>query len=430
MPIGSVGIVKYVSQYYSEKNNIGVSSILKLFFVVNLPIVTIIFLILILFGDIISSVILDNNSFNKLIIIFSFSLPIGLLASFVEIYFKAIRSIDIFVKYSVVNIALSLIISFTSIILWGLYGAALTFLISAISSVIIGIIYLKKNGLLITLKNKIQINNDVIISVLKIGLAGSVMLASQQLSYLFIKSTLAGLLSLEDVGIYQSVFSISNNYFGLFFGIIGVYSIPKISTFKSDLDTITEINNTLKLVLLIYVPVICISFIFRKYLILILYSESFIKAIDLFKYQFLGDFFKALSWIFGLWLIPYLKIKAWLFFDLLTTILFIIIFTILIYYNKFGLMAPVISYMISFIIIAIVQYMFIKKSLSFKLMNNNLRILLVSLAIIIIIFGVSSFNLIAGYFIILPVLIIWGLFSIKSSEFTKVLNYVKKYKFK
>jgi O-antigen/teichoic acid export membrane protein len=243
-----------------------------------------------------------------------------------------------------------------------------------------------------------------------------IILAIQNISYLYIRKVILLEYSISTVGIYQSAFSISTNYFGLFFAIISTYSLPKLSGIKDPNMIVLEINQMLKLVLLIFVPVLSISYTFRIIILNILYNNDFERAGDLLFYQYLGDLCKSISWIFGLWLLPMLKIKEWLFFDLIYYVNFVAIFLFLLYNFEIGIVSVSISYFIAFLIHALINLFYLKRSLSFMLSSGNIRLLFSSSLAVCAIFLSSHFDISIGYFVLFIVMTIWSFLNITKND--------------
>ena len=88
-------------------------------------------------------------------------------------------------------------------------------------------------------------------------------------------------------------------------------------------------------------------FVFREFVIALLFTKDFIASQSLYKYQFIGDLLKALSWVVGLWLIPKLKLFLWVLLDLILSINFIIIYILLLNFYSNGLESLAIAYLIS-----------------------------------------------------------------------------------
>lgn len=90
------------------------------------------------------------------------------------------------------------------------------------------------------------------------------------------------------------------NYLNIFMISAAVYTIPILSELKDSKLINIEINSLLRLILIFIVPILTIIFVFREFIIIILYSKDFLSSSELFFYNFLGDFGRLIGTVFGL----------------------------------------------------------------------------------------------------------------------------------
>ena len=317
IPIGSLGITRYISEFYEDKKTAQISLLLRKILTINIPVVFIISILLIVFSRTFSQLLYSDNSYWLLITMYAVSIPLGLISSLIDIYLKSVRIVSLYVKFVAIGSITSLIVFIPLVYYYKIEGASSSFIFTYLVSIIVGLLILKKNRILPNLKVSEQLDPDVLKKIYRTGFIMIVIYMFQQLSNIVIRSLIAKSLSLHELGIYQSVYAISNNYFALFFTIIYTYSFPKFSTFKTNEEIIQETNETLKFLVLVYTPLVIIFFVFRMFFIRLLYSSEFLFAKELLFYQLLGDFLKMLSWVFAIWLIPNFKLKAWALFDII-----------------------------------------------------------------------------------------------------------------
>jgi len=420
LPVGNLGLLRYISEFYEKRRMREINYLMRFFFLQNLFFIVIVGLLLALYSREISKLVFSNDIFSYAILIFSVSLPFALAGSFVDIYLRGLRTIKQYVEYNVFSSLLMLAMYIGLPIAFGLEGAVVAFSLYGLISTLVGIRVVKGLRLFPSFSATSKVEKDVVKNIYKIGIASMIMAIGQQFTFLSSKSVVAYELGLHEVGLYQSVFAVSNNYFGLFFTIVGAYSIPKLSSIKDFSGTSNEINNTLKLLILIFTPLIIISFVFRDFVLILLYSKDFIQARDLFFFQLPGDFMKALSWALGLWLVPYLRIKEWLMFDLIFDMVFLAVFYYLIMIQDCGIRSLSIAYFLAYAVHLVINFVYIRHSLRFKIENRVLQILLLSSFSIVTVFAVSYYYEYAGYVVLLPVLVTWLLLSVRKNEFHQI----------
>ncbi len=326
-----------------------------------------------------------------------------------------------YVLFLVLSSFTNVLVNVPLIYFFGLYGAILSFVLLSLINTTIGIFILKRIKLIPNLKKTKKVDRNVISDIYKVGLGSVLAMVMHQLTFIIVRSNIASELGLGSVGIFQSVYAISVNYFGIFFVLLATYSIPKFSTFKTNHENNQELNTTLKFLLILYTPLIIIMFTFRTFFISILYSDEFLSAKDLLIFQLSGDFFRALSWVFNIWLIPNLKIKQWIIFDLIFYLLFFGLF----YYmlnSDFGIKSVSIAYLLAYGFYLIINFAYTKYSLAFKYRNKNLKSLIVSFIVLVTAFIISEYNEYYGYLTILPIILIWMFFVVKKQDYLNLIS--------
>ncbi|MEO8208915.1 MAG: oligosaccharide flippase family protein [bacterium] len=407
LPIGGMGITRSLSFYFSTDDYSKAKYIIRYFLIRN-SIASIFFsVIIIFFSAPISQFIYTDSSYSYLIVLLALTIPFSLFLNFIDIFLKSLRNINNYVKYLIISSLISIIITCPLIIFFGITGAVAAIIIQGLINTIMGMYLIYKKKLFP--KNIIseEIEKKEITGVYKVGLGVLIVLIVQNLSFLLIKTEIAFDLGVAEVGMFQSIYSISFSYLGIFFTALSIYSMPKFSTFKLKSENNTEINNTLRLLILIFTPVLSIVFACRSLLITVLFSNDFLIVKDLLFFQLLGDFFRAFSWTFGLWLIPNLKIKQWIIFDLLFYSIFYLSSIVMLKYTSLGLQSVSIAYFISYLIHASVNCINTRKYLEFRFKGTIIKEFFISILIMLLILIVSYESELTGYIIILPLLLIW-----------------------
>lgn len=423
-PIGAIGLTTYISKYHGLENG-KVEGLIYYFIRLNFIVIIIGVILTLPFIDKISFLLFNNNNFDLYLFILLCTIPLSLIFSFTELYLKGIRRINIYVLLTSLISIISLIVFIPAVLLYNFEGALISIIILPALNSLISVGLLRKIKLFPNFRNRIPVSPELKKDILKIGFSSMFILAITNLIYLFIRTQVILNLGDEQAGIYQAVYSVSNNYFSIIFSIMGVYSIPRLAEI-SDVKIINiEINNTLKFMLIIFTPMIILFYIFRIYFISILYSNAFISAENLLFYQLIGDFFRVLSWVFGLWLLPALKIKEWFLFDLIFYILFLSIFSILFYFYQKNILMISIAYLISYFLHFLINIFYIIKKLKFKFDKNNLQILIISFLLIILSFFISRYYLSTGYYIIPFLLIIWSVTVFSKNDMITISNIIK-----
>lgn len=427
----SAGITKYVSQHYEkdpEETSRLFSSCLRI-----LSIVSVLLLLgCLFFSREIAIILVNEPDYFNYIIIISFFIPFIILNNFFEAYIKGLQKIEVFVKVSIISALVSLVISVPLIYFFSLTGAVFASVVNFAAYTIICYIYLKIKKLLPVFSLKFKVKSELILNIFRIGIITLISTGVTQISILIIRKITIDIFGLEGNGIFQSVFSLSVNYFGFIFITLSTYSFPRFSSLESGSDIIAEININFRYILLIMVPLVLIIFQFRYFVINLLFSKDFTSSEMLYKFQFLGDLFKGLSWALCIWLVPKLKLKTSLLLDVSFSINFILIYLFLLNTYNLGLSSISIAYLLANIIHCCFAYFISKRLLNFIFTYENKMIFMVGLILIVTLYVVSSYSINAGFIILVPVLILFFYLGINKSEFssmsTLLSSYYKKYK--
>lgn len=418
------GLAKNISQWEIENEKIKIAKVLGSSIILIILIGIFISINIVLFNDYLSVLLFGDNQYNILIILISLSFPFASLCAILESYLRGLKNFSFYVKLSIIFNIISLIISGLLVYIYGVSGVAIAIFVSSIIGLLIYIYYLNKKKILYIVfpKNIHEFFSDGFKNLLSWGVASLIIGFSDNLTLLTIRSIIINNAGLEANGIYQVVVSISNNYISVFFMAVSIYIIPVFAGIKIKSELNNEINTFFRLTIFIILPIISFTFIFREILIVLLYSSEFISASKLFIYSFLGDFFKALSWVLGVWLIPFNKLRSWIIIGVLYNINYLLFFLFFYFILDFSIESTVIGYMITNIITFVINYFYLIKKNDFTFKLENQISLWSSLIILLILIVISDFNIIWGYIIIAPVILIWLYINITKEEYLNIKN--------
>ena len=149
---------------------------------------------------------------------------------------------------------------------------------------------------------------------------------------------------MTQAGYWEAVIRVSSVIVMFMATSYSTYLLPTITTLKNDALKI-ELNRTYKIVIPIAIIFPLVIFILKDYVILFLYSEEFIKAVSLFKYQLIGDGIRIITYVTGFLMLAKSHIKIYVINELIQFILYVGLSTILI--KSLRLEGVTIAYMFS-----------------------------------------------------------------------------------
>ena len=182
-------------------------------------------------------------------------------------------------------------------------------------------------------------------------------------SQMFVRGYLASQTSWNAAGCWQGMQKISDAYLSIVYVALGTYYLPKLANLDCANAIRQEIRNGYKLIL----PFIIISsvfiFIFRDFIIGLLFTHEFMPMRNLFFWQLLGDFFKISSWILAYLMLAKSKTKLFI----ITEITFGLSFPLFAYgfINLFGSSGAVMAFAVNYCLYLVLVIYLYKKNYLF-----------------------------------------------------------------
>lgn len=150
-----------------------------------------------------------------------------------------------------------------------------------------------------------------------------------------------------DVGYWQGMTRISDAYLLLAMSIISTYALPKYSRIKNRKKLKEEVFGLLlKLIPLVSVTALAI-FLLKDFVIMVLFTKSFLPMRHLFGFQLLGDIAKTASFIVGNVLIAKARVKVFVLFELATASVYF--FASIAMYRELGLIGLPAAFLLTYL---------------------------------------------------------------------------------
>jgi len=166
-------------------------------------------------------------------------------------------------------------------------------------------------------------------------------------------------LSWTDAGYWQAITRLSNGYITLMAMVFSFYFIPKFSSLKMKQALRSEVvKSHYYLSPLILIGVLLV-FLLKKKIIILMYSTSFLPGLPLFKFQLLGDFARANTWILKNILVAHAMVKSCLTMELVFTTTYVLFIMIFVHYEglvgcAMGFAASYLLYWVTMIVFSVV----------------------------------------------------------------------------
>lgn len=337
--------------------------------------------------------------------------------------------LNVFVKISVTTSVISILFAFPLIYYLNLTGVILSNLSNYFIFSIISLIYFSNNLKFKKLKLDFKLSNlKPLKPILIIGIGSLIITLLYQLNLYFIRIYTIEKIGIHENGLLQSVIIISNNYFGIIFVTLSGYAFPIISRARNYREIIVNINKYVKYLCLIITFMIMIVVFFKIDIIIFLFSDNFIESANLLNYQIIGDFFKALSWTVGIWLVPKNKIKQFILFDIILNFNLLFIYIILLNFVEINILYFSVSYFITYLIHFFINYIYSIKKINFKFYNQVFLTFIISIVFIVLSIYLEKSYIFLKLGIIL-ISIVWIWFTLSKNERFSIVNKLNIFKF-
>jgi len=130
--------------------------------------------------------------------------------------------------------------------------------------------------------------------------------------------------SITDAGLWEGINRISGMYLMVITASLGVYFLPKLSELKTKQELKNEVFSVYKLVIPFLILTTFIIYVFRVFIIHLLFTEEFTGMQNLFAYQLLGDILKIMGWVLGYLLLAKAMTKIYIIMELVNFVLLIL----------------------------------------------------------------------------------------------------------
>lgn len=420
-----VGLTTYISQEKENLTQINVvfRKVLLLLFVFSLSL-SIVFTV---FSGLISEGFLGVTEYNLLFNLIILSSPFLVLFTIIESYLKGLQNLNLLIKINVLSATISIVLLYPFIFYFGFNGVGLYYFLFSLIPILL-YIYLEKGTLKTIYKVKSTIDKKIIYGILKIG---SVSLLSSflfQISLLQLRKFIIVNFDANFAGLYQSLLALSMNYFILIFSFLSMYTLPKISSIKTNEEVNSELNEQFRFILFIMVPMILVILTFRFVFIHVFYTSEFVLAGDWFYIQIIGDFFKSLGALFSIWLIPRMRIKVLMIIDIsFNAVLIFSPYILLSLFPSKFIIIPI-AYSVAYFIHFSLTILYTFFHLNFRFKLQSLKIFILSIITLIggIVINYYFTNL--AYYIIFILIVIYSVLVLEKDEVVRIKKYLRAFK--
>ena len=293
------GIVKTVANFHNEKEEVTqfVANVFWSLFYVVLALC----LVLIVGNSFFGHQIFGNNSNYYYILYFvAFFLPFQVFHLF---FIAVINGFSLYKKVTTITIYSTLLGLFISLLLmwkFGVYGALISISVLSFFQFLFSGSYFRKLFSVNEILSRNKIDFQKLKSLLPLGFMALFSATTGAVIYIFIRNLISKTATIEAAGYYEAMLRISGFYMLFVSSLITFYFLPELSKNKDSISERTVTFNFYKTIIPVFLVGLIVLYFSRNLAIQILLNKSFLPVSDLFFWQMIGDFFRAMSLILGI----------------------------------------------------------------------------------------------------------------------------------
>lgn len=343
------GITKYVSEFKNDKNIISsyLSTALRIVVCCSLISGTLIIAV----NGYLSRLIMLSNEYRYVFVIFGITLILYALNSMM---LSVINGFKDFRKYVIVNIANSLVgLAFTLCFVFtmGLKGAMISAVTYQSVMFFITLAMVRKQPWMSLDYFKEKLSVPILRQYLQYSLMALVTTACVPVSQLILRSAVINQLSIDQAGWWEGMNRISNMYLMVITTSFSVYYLPRLSEIKERWELKKEILKSYAVIIPMLLVGFTLIYVFRNFVIRILFTPDFYPMEQLFIWQLLGDLFKISSWLLSFLMIAKAKTKLFISTEIIFSAIYLTLGFVMVR-NK-GIVGLTQAYMMNYVLYTI-----------------------------------------------------------------------------
>lgn len=296
-PVGS-GIVRYTAEYHDRGFaacapwwRAGVKYVICIYFLM--------LVLLAFFSKDIASAFLSAESNYWLVLVAGACLPFTALGTLISSIVNGSKNYKRYVVIGLVSTFFSFLLMAALIYYNNIHGALLSVCLQYALVGVFSVLFVCKDCWF-TPKNFFgNINRNHYMGVASYISMAVVSAIALPTALLFIRNEMAAELGLVITGYWQAVWRISEVYLSFLTLALGVYYLPKLSSLGKKSELLTEVKVTGRYVFFIAVIMASVVYVFKDFIIVLLFSAEFLPAGSLFLLQLVGDCLKLNNWVYS-----------------------------------------------------------------------------------------------------------------------------------
>jgi len=404
------GLVKQIAEDRDSKDFVNkLAYLLKSYSAIIASLTALCLIFLFIFSKEITVYVFGDIKYYNYYIIGLISFPVLIINSISFALLKGHKEIKYIARSELIVTVCNFIFFVPLIYFWGITGAVIFVPLSLLTILIVNNYYarvkiFKRYSLLTKDIFSASINKKAIKELFVFAGVGLTAGVSVIVSEIACRSIVVTKLGIDQIGIYSPLIAWAGLFTGFILPSVSTYLYPRFSEAKSDEEVSGVLNDVLRLVSFLMIPVLFLSIPIRYQIILLFYSKEFISAGIYLPWHFIGILFYL--WMFALRavLTPTGRIKT---HGVTMVVMSLLDFGIVYFLVPcFGLYGWMLKFIVSPVLFFIFFYFYIRKLINFRIEKRNKYIMIYLLVISLLIIAVDNYlisdyriNLLIGVFL-------------------------------
>lgn len=346
------GVVKYTAEYRESEKEL--REVLSTSFFISVCASSVVGLLLFFFNEIISELIFKTAEYSFVFIIFSVTVVLFVLNSFLLSVINGLKEIRKLIAIKIIQSIYSLILTTLLIVLFGLEGALIAMVTN---QSVIFVFTLSRVRKVAKVRLEYFLDGPNKLASKKLGQFVLMTLASAAalpLSHVLVRSHITETVSLDAAGYWQAVVFISQKYLLVATTTLSIYYLPRLSEIFDNLELKKEVLNGYKIILPVAILASTVIYFMREIIVLVMFDDSFLPVVELFMWQIIGDVLKIASFLFSFLMVAKAMSKVFIFSELLFSFQFVILCVFFV--DAYGVVGATYAYALNYLFYLIFCY--------------------------------------------------------------------------
>ncbi|MFV8442796.1 O-antigen translocase [Flavobacterium sp. LB2P44] len=361
-------LIKLFVENKEDKKELGI--IYATFFWFFLLIATVLGLLILLFANTISELLLFTNSFANPIRFFGLLLPLIVINTFWIAIYNALEQYKKIIVLQIISNVL--IFGFTAFLIVknAINGGLLAVVFGELLMVIVTFVFVLKD------KSYFQFNLQKVLkkkylNVIKQFSAMALLSAViAPVTLMLIRNFIIETHSIQEAGIWDATNKFSSFYMLVFSSGLSLYYMPKLASLTTELEFKVELKSYFKFFVPLFLTVLVAVFLLKGIIVDVAFTAAFSKVNEVLIWQLLGDLLRIMTLAFGYQVVVKASVKKYFILEIVFNVAYLLLSFYLV--SLFSFEGALLAYFFAnLIVFFLILFMFRKLLLNSKLPSTD-----------------------------------------------------------